>query len=130
MCDGCSAVGKRIREMRLRTGITQESLAEKCGVNTSYIGQIERGERRPSLKTISMIADALGTDASMLLATTETPESAALQHLVDTVAGCSVHVINTVTKLAEVIVAAYHEQNENAGQTTGESEQSDPSQES
>lgn len=36
------ALGKRIREERLRLNLTQEKLAEEVGVSTAYIGQIER----------------------------------------------------------------------------------------
>ena len=58
--------GKRIRELRTTRGLSQEELAFKCGVHRTYLGDIERGERNPSLRNISVIAEALGVDISEL----------------------------------------------------------------
>jgi len=51
--------GKRVRELRLAMGLSQEKLAFKAGVHRTYLGGIERGERNPSLKNIAAIAMAL-----------------------------------------------------------------------
>ena len=58
--------GKRIRELRLARGLSQEKLAFKSGMHRTYLGSIERGERNPSLKNIAAIADALGVSLSQL----------------------------------------------------------------
>lgn len=55
-----SAVGARIRELRTASGLTQEGLAEASGLHVSYVAQVERGERNPSLKSLLAIADGLG----------------------------------------------------------------------
>ncbi|MBQ4326972.1 MAG: helix-turn-helix transcriptional regulator, partial [Clostridia bacterium] len=47
-----TALGKRIREERLKLNLTQEQLAEDVDLSTAYIGQIERGERRVSLENL------------------------------------------------------------------------------
>lgn len=52
-------LGKRLRELREKKGITQEELALKAGLNRAYTGYIERGERNPSTETLSKIARAL-----------------------------------------------------------------------
>ncbi len=54
--------GERVRELRQEQGLSQEELAFKSGVHRTYLGGIERGERNPSLKNISAIAQALGVD--------------------------------------------------------------------
>jgi transcriptional regulator with XRE-family HTH domain len=59
--------GKRVRELRERLGISQEGLAERCGLHRTYVGGIERGERNPSLINIGRIADALGVPPAKLL---------------------------------------------------------------
>lgn len=46
------ALGKRIREERLKLNLTQERLAEDVNLSTAYIGQIERGERSLTLDVI------------------------------------------------------------------------------
>ncbi len=59
--------GKRIREERLKLGLTQERLAEDVNLSTAYIGQIERGERTPTLENIVAIANRLGVTVDYLL---------------------------------------------------------------
>ncbi|HJB82598.1 MAG TPA: helix-turn-helix domain-containing protein [Candidatus Mediterraneibacter intestinavium] len=51
--------GRRIREERRKLGLTQEKLAEDVNLSTAYIGQIERGERSPTLENIITIANRL-----------------------------------------------------------------------
>ena len=58
--------GKKVRELRLARGLSQEELAFKSGVHRTYLGGIERGERNPSLKNIAAIAEALGVSLSEL----------------------------------------------------------------
>jgi len=48
-----------LRKCRKNKGISQMTLAEMCGTSTSYIGQIEIGNRFPSLELIEKIALAL-----------------------------------------------------------------------
>jgi transcriptional regulator with XRE-family HTH domain len=58
--------GARIRYLRLRLSLSQEELAAECGLDRTYLGGIERGERNPSLKNISLIAEALRVPISAL----------------------------------------------------------------
>ncbi|MGO1059742.1 helix-turn-helix domain-containing protein [Planococcus sp. FY231025] len=44
--------GKRVKELRLKAGITQESLAIRAELDRSYVGAIERGEKNLSLLNI------------------------------------------------------------------------------
>lgn len=55
----CKTVGQNIKRYREEKGWTQEELAEKANVHVSYVGQIERGLRCPSLKVLFRIADVL-----------------------------------------------------------------------
>jgi transcriptional regulator with XRE-family HTH domain len=50
---------QNLREYRKESGISQAILAEKCETSTSYIGQIEIGNRFPSLEMIEKMAAAL-----------------------------------------------------------------------
>ena len=52
--------GARVQELRLSRGLTQEDLAEVVGVDRSYMGFIERGEKNATLDKIGKIAIALG----------------------------------------------------------------------
>ena len=51
--------GARIAELRKQLNISQEELAERCGVHRTYIGSIERGEKSPTLNTIEKFARGL-----------------------------------------------------------------------
>lgn len=53
-------LGERIRELRKAWGLTQEQLAERADVHVSFVGNVERGENVPSIKTLRRIAKALG----------------------------------------------------------------------
>ena len=66
--------------------MSQEELSEKCSINPSYIGQIERGEKSPSLQTLYAIADGLQMDIRLFFASPETEQELAIQRLEDTVA--------------------------------------------
>ncbi|MFI5349482.1 MAG: helix-turn-helix domain-containing protein [Elusimicrobiota bacterium] len=57
----------RIREMRRSQGLPLEELAGRAEITPSYLGQIERMERKPSLLTLSMIADGLRVEPSSIL---------------------------------------------------------------
>lgn len=60
-------LGQRIREERTKYRLTQEQLAEAAEVNESYVGQVERGEKNPSLETVVSIANSLGVTVDYLL---------------------------------------------------------------
>lgn len=60
-------LGQRIREERTKYRLTQEQLAEAAQVNESYVGQVERGEKNPSLETVVNIARSLGVTVDYLL---------------------------------------------------------------
>lgn len=52
--------GERVRQLRLGRKLSQEVLADEAGLDRSYIGGVERGERNVSLVNIERIARALG----------------------------------------------------------------------
>ena len=58
--------GKRVREARKSKGISQERLAEIAGIDRSYMGNIERGEKNITLKKVYEICDALDIEIQEL----------------------------------------------------------------
>ena len=56
----CMALGKRIRKLREKAGLTQEQLAEKAELSLKHLGELERGRGNPSLSSIEHLARALG----------------------------------------------------------------------
>ena len=53
------AMGQRIRSRRVELGMTQAELAKKCGITSSFIGNIERGAKTASVETLLKLSDAL-----------------------------------------------------------------------
>lgn len=60
--------GNRLREVRKERGLTQEQLAERAGLSTHYVGNIEQAVRNPSLTSIIQICAALGITPDRLFA--------------------------------------------------------------
>jgi DNA-binding XRE family transcriptional regulator len=59
--------GTTVRTYRLQAGLTQEALAEQAGVDRTYVGGVERGERNAGLVNVVRLADALQVVPSRLL---------------------------------------------------------------
>ena len=53
-------LGRRIKQIRIKKGLTQESLAARSGLTKSYISLLEAGKKIPAISTLSGIAVALG----------------------------------------------------------------------
>ena len=60
-------LGTRVRQQRVLNRLTQEQLAEKTGVSTSFIGHIERGEKKASMETVVALCNAMSVAPSVLL---------------------------------------------------------------
>jgi transcriptional regulator with XRE-family HTH domain len=65
------AFGKVLRKYRLQQNLSQEKLAELANLDRTYISQIERGLKSPSIKTLLALAQALQVDAHLLVADLE-----------------------------------------------------------
>jgi transcriptional regulator with XRE-family HTH domain len=51
--------GRAVRQKRHMLGVSQEAFADLCGLDRTYIGGIERGERNAALVNIEKVAKAL-----------------------------------------------------------------------
>lgn len=60
-------LGRNVRALRLRRSFSQEELALEAGMKRSYVSDLERGTRNPSIKAVSRLAKALGVEAWQLL---------------------------------------------------------------
>ena len=58
--------GEAVRNARKSAKLSQEELAHRSGLDRSYIGGVERGERNPTLRAIEKIADGLGISIAEL----------------------------------------------------------------
>lgn len=53
-------IGDLIRKIRLQRGISQDELAHISGTHSTYIGKIERGEKKLTVETLNNVTTALG----------------------------------------------------------------------
>ena len=63
-----AGIGQKVKQIRVSKGITQEELAEACDLSPGYISQLEGPGCFfcPSLKTLFVIAEVLGTTVSKI----------------------------------------------------------------
>jgi transcriptional regulator with XRE-family HTH domain len=61
------AFGNAVRHFRAEAGFSQEELAFLANLHRTYISQLERGIKSPSLKVISQLAKGLNTQAFLLV---------------------------------------------------------------
>ena len=60
-------LARNMRRLRTELGLSQEDLADRCGLHRTYIGSVERAERNVSIDNIDKIAAALNVTADALL---------------------------------------------------------------
>ena len=60
-------LGDRIRKLRKQHGWTQAVMAERVGIDRSFLADVERGKRNISILNLAVIAEGLGTTLSRLL---------------------------------------------------------------
>lgn len=60
-------IGENIRLLRKSKGLSQEQLALRAEINASYMGQVERGEKNPTIDVLGKIAQALQTPLEALV---------------------------------------------------------------
>lgn len=60
-------LGANVRQLRKSKGMSQEELALEAGMKRSYLSDLERGTRNPSVRALGRIADALNVEPRELL---------------------------------------------------------------
>ena len=65
--DVVQLLGENVRRQRKLKGMTQEQLALEAGMERSYVSDLERGQRNPSVRALGRLAEALGVLPHQLL---------------------------------------------------------------
>jgi transcriptional regulator with XRE-family HTH domain len=60
-------VGRNVREARQAAALSQEALADKAGIDRTYVSGVERGVRNPTVTIVVRLAEALGVTTADLL---------------------------------------------------------------
>ncbi|HEY2392296.1 MAG TPA: helix-turn-helix transcriptional regulator [Candidatus Angelobacter sp.] len=62
-----SVLAANLHSYRRKMQLSQEALAERCGLHRTYVGSVERGERNVTLSSLEVLARALGVSVPTLL---------------------------------------------------------------
>lgn len=65
--DAVAQFGRNVRRIRVELLLSQEEVAFRAGLKRSYLSDLERGTRNPSVRTLGRIAVALDVQPSRLL---------------------------------------------------------------
>ena len=83
-------IGAKIRYLRLKRGMSQETLALNCDMNPAFLGHVERGMRCPTVNTLQRICNGLDITLTELILTQsgeeqtpDDPRNASVQHVLD-----------------------------------------------
>lgn len=57
-------LGRAIKQVRIKRGLTQEQVSASSGLHPTYISDIERGARNPSWEAITRLADGIGVSTA------------------------------------------------------------------
>ena len=60
-------LGENVRRLRLEKGWSQEDYADRAGIHRTYVSDIERGARNPTITIVEKLAKPLGVEAGALL---------------------------------------------------------------
>ena len=65
--DVCRRLGQNVRRLREAAGYSQEAFADLAGLHRTYISDIERGARNPTIRVVDKLAMAFAVSAGSLL---------------------------------------------------------------
>jgi len=65
--DVCGLFGRRIRDLRIKKGWSQEELAYRVGMDVSYLSEVENGKKEPCLRKIKELAQGLDCTLSRMM---------------------------------------------------------------
>lgn len=101
-------VGARIRYFRHLRGLSQEQLALQAGINTAFLGHLERGLKSPTVTTLEKLVKALGITFEELFTekihTEEAEQETAMNRLLLTVRGLSAAQLDKLSDIIQSIL--------------------------
>lgn len=102
-------IGNNIRRYRKANHLTQEQLAEKVGVSTSFCANIERGGRSMSIQVLINLADALHVSVDSLLCDPSVPANNHSENICALLQNSPEHVSALAEDIVRLIVQHQHQ---------------------
>lgn len=98
--------GERVKFYRVQRGMSQEKLAELCGLHPTYIGQVERGEKNCTLESAEKISKGLKIPIEKLLSKTVTidEEKSCMDIVYDEMTKLSLNQRNAVSNIVSQLI--------------------------
>lgn len=107
MSDLKLVLGERIRNYRKGRGYSQEELANLANLHTVYIGQLERGEKSPTIDSLEGIVDALGISFEELfryIKVDGSQESSLMNEIITKIQGRSLEEQQGISKMIDMLL--------------------------
>ncbi|WP_047155039.1 helix-turn-helix domain-containing protein [Aneurinibacillus tyrosinisolvens] len=100
-------IGERLRNFRKERGLSQEELAYLASLHSTYIGQLERGEKNVTIESLEKITRALGISLEELFryvqSTEKQRETSVLIEIISRLQGRSLEDQKTILKLLDLL---------------------------
>lgn len=108
MSDFGKILGERIRSIRRRKGYSQEELGFRASCSTSFISDIERGEKSPTIETLHKITDALDVSLEEFFFKFQPKKKSKEAELIDAIIGkvnnLSIKELETVQEMVHLLL--------------------------
>ena len=100
------AFGHKIRKARQDKGLSTQNFAYQVGISVDFAGQIERGEKYPSLEVFISILNVLGISSDLLLSTPfAVKKQAVLNEITEKMTSLKPEEIHTIAEIIDVYLA-------------------------
>ena len=97
------AIGTRVRKHRKEKNLTQEVLAEQCGISAAFLGHIERGTRSLSVETLFRIAQKLSVSTDYLLFESQTSNNDLLSQIASILSDKDIEKSHTLLSAVKIL---------------------------
>ena len=98
------AIGERVRKVRQLRGLTQAELSEACDIASSYVGIIERGNKKASIETLIRISNVLNVSVDYLLFDSLEIREGRINHINGDILAVNIGPVNRNANMLELIV--------------------------
>ena len=103
-------IGSRLKQARIKAGLTQQELAEQTNLSVAFISRIERGSSHINLKRLDQLCDLLDvTEGYLLNGASNSSNNYLNKEFAELLKGCSPDTQKLIYNVAKVIVDAENE---------------------
>ncbi len=102
-------IGSRVKQVRLKKGLTQERLSELSNISSKYVSVLEGGHKKPSIETLVRISNSLGVSVDYLLADSLSVSSETrVKEVISIVRNLNDNEMDTVIDVLNALVLNFH----------------------